>query len=54
MVYVLPDEVATLRVSGITNGADRVIILWWHRNWWPLSSFICLRLRAYRLIVSSR
>jgi hypothetical protein len=35
-VYVPPSATARLLVSGITNDADRMIVLRWHRNWWPL------------------
>jgi hypothetical protein len=33
---VPPDKSVALRVSKITDGADRVVIIWWYRNWWPL------------------
>jgi hypothetical protein len=35
-LYVAPGQVVTLRVNNIGDGADRVVIIWWHRNWWPL------------------
>jgi hypothetical protein len=35
-VYVPPSATVRLLVNGITNDADRVIVLRWHRNWWPL------------------
>jgi hypothetical protein len=48
-IYVPPEKTAALRVSKITDGADRVVVIWWHRNWWPLSFLklpTCVRVTA--------
>ena len=37
MIHVPPEGTATLRVSRIAENSGRVIVLFWHRNWWPLS-----------------
>ena len=36
-IHVPPEGTATLRVSRIAENSGRVIVLFWHRNWWPLS-----------------
>jgi hypothetical protein len=37
LIHVPPQGTVTLRISRITEHSGRVIVLLWHRNWWPLS-----------------
>ena len=42
-----PEGTATLRIGGIVDNSSRVIVIWWHRNWWPL-----FRLPAFARVTS--
>jgi hypothetical protein len=46
-LYVPPEGTATLRIGGIVDNSSRVIVIWWHHNWWPL-----FRLPAFARVTS--